>query len=78
MVTSLLVAAIKYLLINKIMSTSEKVPQASPEMSPVISSGAGAPGTTPAKIGDMYIDTSGAKVYVACAVSSSADWKILN
>ncbi len=45
---------------------------------PYITSGAGAPGTTPGKIGDMYVRTSNAKVYVATGTSSSADWTILN
>lgn len=45
---------------------------------PFISSGSGAPATTPGKVGDIYIDTSNAKVYVATGTSSSADWKIVN
>ena len=45
---------------------------------PYITSGTGAPGTTPGKIGDMYIRTSNAKVYVATGTSSSTDWTILN
>lgn len=45
---------------------------------PFITSGAGAPGTTPDKIGDMYINTSNAKVYIATGTSSSNDWTILN
>lgn len=40
--------------------------------------GSGAPGSTPAYIGQMYIDTTGLKVYVATGTSSSADFKILN
>jgi len=55
-------------------------PQASanPSVTPTISSGAGAPGTTPGKVGDMYVDTTGDKIYVATATASSADWTILN
>lgn len=45
---------------------------------PYITSGSGAPGTTPGKIGDMYVRTSNAKVYVSTGTSSSADWTILN
>ena len=39
------------------------------------SSGAGAPSSTPAKAGDMYIDTTALKIYIATGASSSADWK---
>jgi hypothetical protein len=45
---------------------------------PTISSGSGAPGTTPAKIGDIYVDTSGLKLYFATGVASSSDWTIAN
>lgn len=43
-----------------------------------ISIGSGAPNSTPSFVGQMYVDTSGAKVYVATGTASSADWKILN
>lgn len=39
------------------------------------SSGAGAPSSTPGKVGDIYIDTTNLKIYIATAASSSADWK---
>lgn len=42
---------------------------------PIISSGSGAPGTTPTKVGDIYIDTTGDRVYIAKGTSSSADWE---
>ena len=45
---------------------------------PVISTGTAAPSTTPAKVGDIYIDTTGAKAYIAKGTSSSADWMLLN
>lgn len=41
---------------------------------PDVSSGAGAPGTTPGKVGDVYIDTTNDLAYVATDTSSSADW----
>jgi len=41
-------------------------------------SGSGAPGSTPAAIGQIYCDTSGGKAYISTGTSSSADWKILN
>jgi hypothetical protein len=40
-----------------------------------ISSGAGAPGITPTKVGDIYIDTTGDRVYIAKGTASSADWE---
>jgi len=42
------------------------------------SSGSGAPGSTPSKIGDIYVDISAKKMYVATGTSSSTDWEILN
>ena len=41
----------------------------------VSSSGAGAPSSTPANLGDIYIDTTNLKIYIATGTSSSADWK---
>lgn len=40
----------------------------------MVSSGAGAPGTTPAKIGNLYVDTTNDVLYVAKGTASSADW----
>ena len=40
-----------------------------------VSSGAGAPSSTPSNVGDWYIDTTNKKAYVAMGTSSSADWK---
>lgn len=45
---------------------------------PIISSGAGAPGSTPTKVGDIYIDTTGDDAYIAVGVASSADWEKSN
>ena len=45
---------------------------------PIIEDDSGAPGSTPDKVGDTYIDTSGGKVYIATGTSNSSDWKILN
>jgi len=44
----------------------------------VITSGTAAPTTTPVSLGQIFIDTTNAKVYVSTGTSSSADWKILN
>lgn len=43
-----------------------------------ISSGSGAPNSTPSFIGQQYVDTSGKKIYFATGTSSSADWTITN
>ncbi len=45
---------------------------------PAIYSGAGAPGSTPVQIGDIYCDTTGGKVYIATATTGADDWKLLN
>ena len=42
---------------------------------PTISSGAGAPSSTPTKVGDIYIDTTGDASYTAVGTSSSTDWQ---
>ena len=39
------------------------------------SSGAGAPTSTPTAVGDIYVDTTALKIYIATGTSSSADWK---
>jgi len=41
---------------------------------PIITSGAGAPTSTPGKAGDVYIDTTAKTGYVATGNASSADW----
>ena len=45
---------------------------------PTISSGAGAPATTPSKVGDIYIDTTGDDAYIAVGTASSSDWEKSN
>lgn len=45
---------------------------------PTISNGSGAPSTVPFKVGDTYIDTQNAKVYIASGFTSSSDWTVLN
>ena len=42
---------------------------------PIITSGAGAPVSTPAAVGDIYVDTTGDNVWQAAGTASSADWK---
>ena len=42
---------------------------------PIISSGSGAPSSTPAAIGDVYVDTTNGNVWQATGTASSADWK---
>lgn len=41
---------------------------------PVVSSGAGAPASTPGKVGDIYVDTTAKRKYIATGTASSADW----
>lgn len=45
---------------------------------PVVSSGTSAPESTPGKVGDIYIDTTGKKIYVSTGTTTSSDWTILN
>jgi hypothetical protein len=42
---------------------------------PITSSGAGAPSSTPAAVGDIYVDTTNDESYIAAGTASSADWK---
>lgn len=42
----------------------------------LISSGSGAPGSTPARVGAIYVDTAAPALYVAKGASSSADWQL--
>ena len=57
--------------------TAETIDEINDSM-PIISSGSGAPATTPTKIGDLYVDTSGSKLYFSKGTASSADWIIAN
>lgn len=45
---------------------------------PDITSGAGAPASTPSKVGDIYIDTTNDDAYIAVGTASSADWEKSN
>lgn len=48
---------------------------------PAIVSGAGTPTATssiPAKAGDIYVDTTNSKIYIAKAATAAADYLILN
>lgn len=40
----------------------------------IISSGSGAPGTTPSRVGAVYVDTDDDNVYIATGTASSDDW----
>lgn len=42
---------------------------------PLVTSGAGAPSSTPSSVGDIYVDTTGDTVWSAAGTASSADWK---
>lgn len=39
-----------------------------------VTSGSGAPASTPSAVGDVYIDTTGDVAYIATGTASSADW----
>ncbi len=43
----------------------------------LITSGSGAPGTTPSVEGMIYVDTTADKVYIATGVASSGDWTLM-
>lgn len=43
-----------------------------------VSNGIGAPASTPTQIGQLYVDTSGKKGYIATGTNSASDWTILN
>jgi hypothetical protein len=43
-----------------------------------VTSGSGAPASTPSKIGDLYVDTTNSKLYASKGTSSSADWFLTN
>lgn len=60
------------------MSFPTKTSAPTPATTPTISSGTAAPNTTPAKVGDIYVDTNLAKVYIAAGTTNSSDWKVLN
>lgn len=44
---------------------------------PYVSIGETAPSSTPAKVGDIYVDTSTPALYYAKGTASSADWQLL-
>jgi len=45
---------------------------------PTISTGTAAPTTTPAKVGDIFVDTTAKKLYFAVATTADTDWIIAN
>jgi hypothetical protein len=45
---------------------------------PQVYSGKVVPNLAPKRIGDIYINTATAKVYIATGISSASDFKILN
>lgn len=66
------------LLVQTGAGANAPITAASISCSPTISSGTSAPATTPAKVGDIYVDTSAKKLYFATGTSSSSDWTIAN
>lgn len=45
---------------------------------PTVTTGTGAPSSTPTGVGHLYVDTSGKKLYVSTGTTNSSDWTILN
>ena len=45
---------------------------------PSATNGVGAPTSTPDRIGNLYVDTSAGKGYIAAGTTDSTDWKALN
>jgi len=43
----------------------------------LIESGAGAPASTPTRVGQIYVDTTADRAYISTDTSSSADWDIM-
>ena len=52
--------------------------QATANAAAAISEWTAAPSTAPAKVGDIYVDKTNGKVYIAKWKSSSSDWLVLN
>lgn len=48
--------------------------QADIDTKPDIESGAGAPSSTPTKVGDIYVDTTGQTLYIAADTDDSDGW----
>ena len=46
--------------------------------SPLVTAKAGAPAITPRRVGDIYISTTTAKVYIATATATSGSWVVVN
>ena len=45
---------------------------------PHISTGTVAPSTAPAKVGDVYVNTTSKLVYIAIGTGGSGDWELMN
>jgi len=43
-----------------------------------VATGTAAPATTPSFIGQVFVDTTGKKAYMAMGTTNSSDWVILN
>lgn len=64
---------------HTIIKVPTKVPYSVdiPEI-PRIYTGTAAPATTPAKVGDLFIDTTNHKIYVADGTTNSSNWVAVN
>ena len=45
---------------------------------PHVSTGTAPPSTAPAKVGDVYIDTTNKRAYIAMGTTDAGDWELLN
>jgi hypothetical protein len=60
------------------ISSAGRIKQMGAYSVPRVETGTAAPSGAPNAIGDIFIDTSGAKAYLAKGTGSSADWMVLN
>jgi len=47
-------------------------------VTPALTTGTTSPSSTPSAVGQMYIDTSGKKIYFATGTTNSSDWTVVN
>lgn len=45
---------------------------------PHVFTGTAPPSTTPLKIGDIFVDTTNKRVYIAVGTSAAGDWELMN
>jgi hypothetical protein len=63
---------------NNVVSSNYQTSAYVASTMPRIATGTAAPATTPSRIGDVFVDTTNHKIYIADGVASSTNWRILN